>query len=152
MEVLRSKQANKLLDRFDEDLMPDNKYTSSGPDADAIRKTPGAYTPPVPTSTPLGAQAEGQAAPSQASADGQAAASQVSADGQTAASQNAINGQQDIEMGIVVPVKKPAPVTPEQQVLNAALKDLAKLLTGALPISRRMRLASAHGKPILSNL
>ena len=137
MEVLRSKQANKLLDQFDDppaDLMPINKYTDHGPDAAAIKQTPGPYVPSVPAPQAAdfpSSQLKGQTAANQTSADGPAAA----------------NGpQQDTDMTDVVPVKKPAPVTPEQQVLNAALKELAKLLTGALPISKRLRLASAHGK------
>ncbi|KAL0030548.1 hypothetical protein WJX79_003716 [Trebouxia sp. C0005] len=79
LELLRSKQ-NNLLDPTG-DMAADNKYTDDGPDAAAIRKTPGAHVP--------------------------------------------------------------AP-TAEVQALNVALREVAKMLTQALPLSKRRRLASAH--------
>ena len=56
-------------------------------------------------------------------------------------------GQQDSEMRDVVSVKQQTPVTPEVQALNVALKEVGKMLTQALPISKRLRLASAFGGP-----
>ncbi len=121
LELLRSKQVNNLLDPVG-DIAADNKYTEEGPDSAAIRKTPGAYVP-TPTA--------GDAAPGHTS--------QI--EGTTPASQH----QADTDMLGVFPVKKPAPVTPEVQALNVALREVAKMLTQALPLSKRRRLASAHG-------
>lgn len=131
LELLRSKQVNNLLDPVG-DIAAD-KYTEDGPDSAAIRKTPGAYVP-APTA--------GDAAPGLTSQiEGATPASQSNGKGQDAASQD----QADTDMLDVFPVKKPAPVTPEVQALNVALREVAKMLTQALPLSKRRRLASAHG-------
>lgn len=63
MEVLRSKQANKLLDQFD-DPLPETKYTDKLPHSSDMRKTPGAYNPAAADQGPPGmpSQAEGQTA------------------------------------------------------------------------------------------
>ena len=53
--------------------------------------------------------------------------------------------EQDTEMTDVFPVKKPAPITPEVQALNVAMKEVARMLAQALPISKRLRLASSFG-------
>ncbi len=122
LELLRSKQVNTLLDPVG-DIAADNKYTEDGPDSAAIRKTPGAYVP-APTA--------GETAPG--------LTTQI--EGATVASQD----QPDTDMPDVFPVKKPAPVTPEVQALNVAVREVAKMLTQALPLSKRRRLASAHGE------
>jgi len=133
LELLRSKQVNNLLDPTG-DMAADNKYTDDGPDSAAIRKTPGAYVP---------APIAGDAAPGHTSQiEGATPASQSTGKGQDAASQD----QPDTDMLDVFPVKKPAPVTPEVQALNVALREVAKMLTQALPLSKRRRLASAHGE------
>ncbi len=133
LELLRSKQVNNLLDPTG-DMAADNKYTDDGPDSAAIRKTPGAYVP---------AATAGEAAPGLTSQiEGATPASQSSGKGQDAASQD----QPDTDMPDVFAVKKPAPVTPEVQALNVALREVAKMLTQALPLSKRRRLASAHGE------
>jgi len=133
LELLRSKQVNNLLDPVG-DIAADNKYTEDGPDSAAIRKTPGAYVP-APT-----ANEAVSGLPSQI--EGATPASHSTGKGQDAASQD----QPDTDMLDVFPVKKPAPVTPEVQALNVALREVAKMLTQALPLSKRRRLASAHGK------
>lgn len=56
------------------------------------------------------------------------------------------DANQDIEMADVFPVKKAAPVSPEVQALNIALKEVAQMLTQALPISKRRRAAASRGK------
>ena len=137
LELLRSKQVNNLLDQTG-NLPLDNKYTDDGPDAAAIKKTPGAYIP-TPTSVTV-------VDPITGIIEGENLASQGLAKRKEAASQE----QQDTEMADVLPVKKPAPVSPEVQALNVALKEVAKMLTQALPISKRRRLASAHGKQLKS--
>lgn len=117
-ELLRPRQTNNLFDRAAGDNAPENKYSEDGPDAAAIKKTPGAYiTNPV--------RATG-----------------------TTVNGSALGGdreEQDTEMTDVFPVKKPAPITPEVQALNAALKEVARMLAEALPISKRLRLASSFG-------
>lgn len=96
---------------------PENKYTDDCPDAAAIKKTPAAYiTNPV--------------------------------TGAATASGNAMGAERedhDTEMTDVFPVKKLASITPEVQALNVALKEVARMLTHALPISKRLRLASSFG-------
>ncbi|KAA6420863.1 MAG: endoribonuclease Dicer protein 1-like [Trebouxia sp. A1-2] len=130
LELLRSKQ-NNLLDPTG-DMAADNKYTDDGPDAAAIRKTPGAHVP-APTA--------GETAPGHTSqTEGATPARQNNGKGQGAANQD----QADTDMPDVFPVKKAAPVTPEVQALNVALREVAKMLTQALPLSKRRRLASAH--------
>ena len=132
LELLRSKQVNNLMDPVG-DIAADNRYTEEGPASAAITKTPGAYGP-TPTA--------GDAAPGPTSQiKGTTPASQSTGKGQDAASQH----QADTDMLGVFPVKKPAPVTPEVQALNVALREVAKMLTQALPLSKRRRLASAHG-------
>jgi len=134
LELLRSKQVNNLLDPVG-DIAADNKYTEDGPDSAAIKKTPGAY---------VLAPTAGETAPNGPTTqiEGATAASQSTGRGQDAASQD----QADTDMLDVFPVKKPAPVTPEVQALNVALREVAKMLTQALPLSKRRRLASAHGR------
>lgn len=116
-ELLRPRQTNNLFDRAAGDNAPENMYSEDGPDAAAIKKTPGAYiTNPVRTA--------------------------VTANG------NALGGdreERDTEMTDVFPVKKPAPITPEVQALNVALKEVARMLAEALPISKRLRLVSSFG-------
>ncbi len=133
LELLRSKQVNNLLDPTG-DTAADNKYTDDGPDSAAIRRTPGAYVP-----TPTAGEA---ASGLTSQIEGATPASQSTGKGQDAASQD----QPDTDMPDVFPVKKPAPVTPEVQALNVALREVAKMLTQALPLSKRRRLASAHGE------
>lgn len=134
LELLRSKQ-NNLLDPTG-DMAADNKYTDDGPDAAAIRKTPGAHVP-APTA--------GETAPGHTSqTEGATPARQNNGKGQGAANQD----QADTDMPDVFPVKKAAPVTPEVQALNVALREVAKMLTQALPLSKRRRLASAHGETL----
>lgn len=114
-ELLRPRQTSNLLDRADN--TPENKYTDDCPDAAAMKKTPGAYvTNPV--------------------------SSAVSGNGTAG---DADREQQDTDMADVFPVKKPAPITPEVQALNVALKEVARMLAQALPISKRLRLASSFG-------
>ena len=125
-ELLRPKQGASLLDQADRDLAPDNKY-AGGPDSAAIRKTPGAYvTHPVAPQDPI--------------KDASAAVATADMDARTAG-----NGQDNVQMTDVLLVKKQPPVTPETQALNAALKEVARLLTQALPISKRLRLTSSYG-------
>ena len=116
-ELLRPRQPNNLIDGVAGDGAPENKYTDDGPDAAAIKKTPGAYiTNPVTAA---------------ATANGDAMGVEKE--------------EQDTEMTDVIPVKKSAPVTPEVQALNVALKEVARMLAQALPISKRLRLASSFG-------
>ena len=96
---------------------PENKYADDGPDSAAIKKTPGAYI-----TNPVGAGV--------ASGDPRGGDSE----------------QHDADMTDVFPVNKPAPITPEIQALNVALKEVARMLAQALPISKRLRLASSFGK------
>ena len=133
LELLRSKQVNNLLDPSG-DLAVDNKYTDDGPDSAAIRRTPGAYVP--------AATSHEAASGHTSQIKGATPASQGTGKGQDAA----IQDQPDTDMLDVFPVKKAAPVTPEVQALNVALREVAKMLTQALPLSKRRRLASAHGE------
>ena len=123
-ELLRPKQINNLLGKAAADMGPDNKYTEEGPDSAAIRKTPGAYMTTAVPSGQLGKPA-----------------ALVNGGGQSTDQE-----QQDVEMVDAVPIKKPTPETPEVQALNVALKEVARMLTQTLPISKRLRLASAFGK------
>lgn len=59
-------------------------------------------------------------------------------------------GDVDTEMTDVFPVNKPAPITPEIQALNVALKEVARMLAQALPISKRLRLASSFGMLLIA--
>ena len=118
-ELLRPRQNNNLYDRAARDGAPEKIYTDDCPDAAAIKKTPGAYiTKPVAA----------------------AAAATANSDAMGVGTE-----EQDTEMTDVFPVKKPAPITPEVQALNAALKEVARMLSQALPISKRLRLASSFG-------
>ena len=120
-ELLRPRQNDNLLDRAAGDGGTENKYTDDCPDAAAIKKTPGAYiTKPVTAAVTANGNAGGVE-----------------------------REEQDTEMTDVFPVKKPAPVTPEVQALNAALKEVARMLAQALPISKRLRLASSFGMLLL---
>ena len=123
-ELLRPKQANNLLGKAAANMGPETRYTDDGPDSAAIRKTPGAYMTTTVPSSDLGK-----------------AAALANGNGKTASLE-----QQDVEMMDAVAVKKPTPETPEVQALNVALKEVARMLTQTLPISKRLRLASAFGR------
>ncbi|KAL3131572.1 hypothetical protein ABBQ38_007873 [Trebouxia sp. C0009 RCD-2024] len=92
---------------------PENKYADDCPDSAAIKKTPGAYI-----TNPVAGVANGDP-------------------------RGGDSEQHDSEMTDVFPVNKPAPITPEIQALNVALKEVARMLAQALPISKRLRLASS---------
>ena len=134
LDLLRSKQVNNLLD-LTSDMRTDNKYSEDGPDSAAIKKTPGAHVPSPITTTASDALS--------GLLEGGGAAIQAPDEGQDAPADRELPER---EMADVFPVKKPAPVTPEVQALNVALKEVAKMLTQALPLSKRRRLASAHGQ------
>lgn len=95
---------------------PENKYADDCPDSAAIKKTPGAYI-----TNPVAGVANGDP-------------------------RGGDSEQHDSEMTDVFPVNKPAPITPEIQALNVALKEVARMLAQALPISKRLRLASSFGR------
>ena len=127
LELLRPKQANNLLDQFGEPGS-NRKYRDDGPDADAIRKTPGSYMPHTSTGTSMAEPLAENGVVNQSRAHGKA------------------DANQDTEMADVFPVKKTAPVSPEVQALNIALKEVAQMLTQALPINKRRRAAASRGK------